>query len=59
MQELVGREQMRSATALNGVAMNLARAVGPAIAGLLVAQIGVAAVFALNALSYLALARSC
>ena len=55
MQELVGREQMRSATALNGVAMNLARAVGPAIAGLLVAQIGVAAVFALNALSYLAL----
>jgi MFS family permease len=55
VQELVGREQMRSATALNGVAMNLARAVGPAIAGLLVAQIGVAAVFALNALSYLAL----
>ena len=29
VQELVGREQMRSATALNGVAMNLARAVGP------------------------------
>ena len=55
VQELVGRDQMRSATALNGVAMNLARAIGPAIAGLLVAQIGVTAVFALNALSYLAL----
>ena len=55
VQELVGREQMRSATALNGVAMNLARAVGPAIAGLLVAQIGVAAVFGLNAVTYLAL----
>ena len=55
VQELVGREQMRSATALNGVAMNLARAVGPAVAGLLVAQIGVAAVFALNTASYLAL----
>jgi MFS family permease len=55
VQELVGREHMRSATALNGVAMNLARAVGPAIAGVLVAQIGVAAVFALNALTYLAL----
>ena len=55
VQELVGRQQMRSATALNGVAMNLARAVGPAVAGLLVAQIGVAAVFALNAVSYLAL----
>ena len=56
VQELVGREHMRSATALNGVAMNLARAVGPAVAGLLVAQVGVAAVFGLNALSYLALA---
>src|SRR6476661_6490684 len=55
VQELVGREQMRSASALNGVATNLARAIGPAIAGLLVAQIGVTAVFVLNALSYLAL----
>jgi MFS family permease len=58
VQELVGREQMRSAVALNGVAMNLARAVGPAIAGLLVAQIGVAAVFALNAVTYLVLAAA-
>jgi MFS family permease len=54
--ELVGRPQMRSASALNGVAMNLARAVGPAIAGLLISSVGVAAVFALNALSYVAMA---
>lgn len=54
--ELVGRAQVRAASALNGVAMNLARAVGPAIAGLLVAGVGVAAVFALNALTYVAMA---
>jgi MFS family permease len=36
--------------------MNLARAVGPAIAGVLIGQLGVAAVFALNALTYVALA---
>jgi predicted MFS family arabinose efflux permease len=54
--ELVGRPQMRSAAALNGVAMNLARAVGPAIAGLLIGAVGVAAVFALNALSYAVMA---
>lgn len=54
--ELVGRRQVKAAAALNGVAMNLARAVGPALAGLLVAQVGVAAVFALNACTYVALA---
>ncbi|WP_214370562.1 MFS transporter [Pseudonocardia sp. H11422] len=56
VQELVGRDQSRSAAALNGVAMNLARAVGPAVAGLLIAEVGVAAVFALNALTYAAMA---
>jgi len=54
--ELVGRAHMRSASALTGVAMNLARAVGPAIAGLLISSLGVAPVFALNALSYVAMA---
>ena len=54
--DLVGRPQMRSASALNGVAMNLARAVGPAIAGLLIGAIGVAAVFTLNAVSFAAMA---
>jgi predicted MFS family arabinose efflux permease len=36
------------AAGLNSISINLARAIGPAIAGLLIAQIGVAAVFALN-----------
>jgi MFS family permease len=54
--ELVGHEHTRSAAALNGVAMNLARAIGPAVAGLLIGQLGVTVVFALNALSYLAMA---
>ena len=53
--ELVGPEHIRSAAALNGVSMNLARAIGPAIAGLLIGQLGVTVVFALNALTYLAM----
>jgi MFS family permease len=56
VQDLVPRTQLRSAAALNGVAMNLARAVGPAIAGLLIARVGVAAVFALNAATFAAFA---
>ena len=50
--ELVPRQQLRSASALGSISINLARLVGPALAGLLIARIGVAAVFALNALSY-------
>jgi MFS family permease len=46
--DMVPRPQVASAAALNSISINLARAIGPAIAGLLVAQIGVAAVFALN-----------
>lgn len=56
VQDLVPRTQLRSAAALNGVAMNLARAVGPALAGLLIARVGVAAVFALNAATFAAFA---
>ncbi len=51
--ELVPREQLRPAIALNGSAVNGARAVGPAIAGLMIGATGVAPVFALNALSFL------
>ncbi|GEL18480.1 MFS transporter [Pseudonocardia asaccharolytica] len=54
VQDLVPRGQLRSVAGLNGVAMNLARAIGPPIAGVLVAQAGVVVVFALNALSYAA-----
>src|SRR5690349_5526912 len=56
VQDLVPRAQLRSAAALNGVAMNLARAVGPAVAGLLIARVGVVAVFALNAATFAAFA---
>jgi len=50
--ELVPAEQMPAAVALNSVAINAARAVGPAIAGVLVAAVGPCLVFVLNALSY-------
>jgi len=52
IQDLVPRAQIRSAAALGGVAVNGARAVGPALAGLIIAQVGPGAVFALNALSF-------
>jgi MFS family permease len=54
--ELVERSLLPQAAALNGVNMNLARAVGPAIAGVIVAAAGPAWVFALNTLSYLGIA---
>ena len=47
--ELVPRQQMASALALNGVAMNLSRIVGPLVAGALIASAGSVWVFALNA----------
>ena len=47
--DLVPRRQLRSASVLSSLSINLARAVGPAIAGLVIAFAGVGAVFALNA----------
>ena len=52
--ELVPREQMPAAASLGGVAADAARAIGPPVAGLLVAFIGPAAVFGLNAVSFVA-----
>ncbi|MFI5914412.1 MFS transporter [Dactylosporangium sp. NPDC051541] len=54
--ELVPRDQLPSAAALGSISVNLARAVGPAIAGVLIAHTGVAAVFGLNAATFLAFA---
>jgi MFS family permease len=48
--ELVARTELPSALALNGVAMNLSRIVGPMLAGFVIAGLGSAHVFALNAL---------
>ena len=47
---IVPRSELPSALALNGVSMNLARLVGPIVAGALIAAWGSAAVFLLNAL---------
>ncbi|MGW1175389.1 MFS transporter [Kitasatospora sp. NPDC002543] len=52
---LVPREELRQAAALGAVNMNLARAVGPALGGLLVAALGVGWTFAVNAASFLAI----
>jgi MFS family permease len=51
--QLVGRELIPQAAALGATSMNLARAVGPAIGGALVAAAGAGWVFALNAVSFL------
>lgn len=51
--EMVGREDIASAVALNSAAFNGARVIGPAVAGLLIGVIGIGPVFLLNAASYL------
>jgi MFS family permease len=52
--ELVGREDLPQAIALNSSGFNLARIVGPAVAALVIAKLGIAWAFGFNALSYLA-----
>src|SRR6266511_2595712 len=52
--ELVERQELPSAVALNATGFNVARALGPALGGLVVAAAGPAAVFLLNAASFLA-----
>jgi MFS family permease len=47
--EVVPREQLSPAIALNGIAMNLSRVIGPVLAGTLLAAFSSAAVFVLNA----------
>ena len=54
--ELVPRAQLRSAARLEMVGVNLSRAAGPALAGLVIAWGGVETVFALNAISVIPLA---
>jgi MFS family permease len=52
--EMVGRELVRNAVSLNAVTVNAARAVGPAVAGLLIASAGVGICFLVNAASFVA-----
>jgi len=50
--ELVSKDDLAAASALNGIEFNLARAVGPALAGVVIAAAGVAAAFVTNFLSF-------
>jgi MFS family permease len=52
--EMVGKEDLPNAIALNSTVFNSGRIIGPAIAGLLLAAQGPAVCFGLNAVSYLA-----
>jgi MFS family permease len=53
-QEMVGAGGLRNAVSLNSVLVNTARAVGPAVAGVLIATIGTGPCFLINAVSYVA-----
>jgi MFS family permease len=52
--EMVGRDDLPNAIAMNSMVFNGARMLGPALAGLLIALIGIAGCFFLNGISYLA-----
>jgi predicted MFS family arabinose efflux permease len=51
---MVGREDLPNAVALNSSLFNMARIVGPGIGGLIIAALGVAPLFLLNAISFIA-----
>lgn len=53
--DMVPRRDLPAAVALNSLGFNIARSLGPAIGGAVVAAAGAAAAFALNALSYVGL----
>lgn len=53
--DMVPRAELPGAVALNSMGFNMARSVGPAIGGAIVAVAGAAAAFAVNAVSYIAL----
>jgi MFS family permease len=52
--EMVGPEQVSNAIGLNSAVFNSARVIGPAVAGVLIATVGIATAFLLNALSFVA-----
>lgn len=53
--EMVGRQELSNAVALNSSLTNLASIVGPALGGIIIASSGVSMLFLLNALSFLAI----
>jgi MFS family permease len=58
MLELVGKEHLRNAVSLNSVLVNIARAIGPAVAGILIATVGDGVCFLVNAASFVAVVGS-
>ena len=56
--EMVGPADLRNAVSLNSVLVNCARAVGPAVAGLVIAYGGLAVCFLINAASFVAVVTS-
>lgn len=56
--EMVGPDHLRNAVSLNSVMVNVGRAVGPALAGLIIAAAGVGPCFLIDAASYIAVITS-
>jgi MFS family permease len=56
--EMVGRKDIANAVALNSAVFNVTRIIGPAIAGLAIARVGIYPLFFVNAASYLAVVLS-
>ncbi len=58
MLEMVGAEHLRNAVSLNSVLVNVARVIGPAVAGVLIATVGEGVCFLVNAASFVAVVAS-
>ncbi len=58
MLELVGARHLRNAVSLNSVMVNVARVIGPAVAGIMIATVGTGVCFLLNAGSFVAVVAS-
>jgi MFS family permease len=56
--ELVGEEDLSNAVGLNSTSFNVARTIGPAIAGFMIAAVGTGWVFLINAMSFLGVLSS-
>lgn len=52
--QLVKKEHLMNAISLNSLAVNIARVIGPSIAGIIMATLGIAACFIINAISFAA-----
>ena len=58
MMEMIGPEHLRNAVSLNSVLVNVARSIGPAVAGILIATVGEGVCFLANAASFVAVVFS-